>query len=223
MSNAGDVPSLDDFFSQWQVQHNAPDLDPRNTTALRLFLTITYRLARPFARRRVSPNAITMVGLILAGMVLATAKPIPAVAGALVLFSSLTDGVDGAVAALSNRATRTGFVLDSAVDRLSDACFVGALVMCGARPWLCVAAVLANWFLEYVRARAGNAGIGEVGVVTVGERPTRVLACGFGLVGYQVLGSTKTWPLDLGAAIVTGACVIGTAQLAHYLKRALDD
>jgi phosphatidylglycerophosphate synthase len=216
-----DVPPLEAFFAQWQVQHNAPDLDPRNTTALRLFLTVTYRLARPFARRRVSPNAITMIGLALAGLLLAVARPIPALAGTLVLVSALTDGVDGAVAALSNRASRIGFVLDSAVDRLSDACFIGALVLCGARVWLCAAAVLSNWFLEYVRARAGNAGIGEVGVVTIGERPTRVIAAGFGLIGYQTLGSAKTWPLDLGAALITIACVIGVAQLALYLRRAL--
>ena len=33
----------------------------------------------------------------------------------------------------------------------------------------------AVFLLEYLRARAGNAGFDEVGVVTVAERPTRVI------------------------------------------------
>ncbi len=215
------LPTLDEFFSQWQVQHNAPDLDPRSTNVLRIFLSITYRLARPLARRRISPNTVTFIGLLLSGVVLVLARRIPALAGLFVLLSSLTDGVDGAVASLTDRATRIGFVLDSAADRLSDAFFVAALYLCGASAWLCVVAVSANWFLEYLRARAGNAGVGEVGVVTVGERPTRVLAAGFGLLGFQVLGRRSVWPLNLGAGLIVGACSVAVIQLAVYLRHAL--
>jgi phosphatidylglycerophosphate synthase len=221
--NGAAIPTLHEFFARWQVQHNAPDLDPRDTTALRLFLTCTYYLAKPFARRRISPNVVTLFGLALSGLVLLAARRAPAIAGLLVLLSSLTDGVDGAVAALTDRATRIGFVLDSAVDRISDACFVLALRLCGAPWWICVSAICTNWFLEYVRARAGNAGLGEIGVVTVGERPTRVLGTGLSLVLFQVLGRSHEWPLTLGAAIVTVACVIGTIQLAWFLKGALSE
>jgi len=40
---------------------------------------------------------------------------------------------------------------------------------------LALAVVSAVFLLEYLRARAGNAGFGEVGTVTVAERPTRVI------------------------------------------------
>jgi phosphatidylglycerophosphate synthase len=218
---SNELPTLDEFFAQWQINHSAPDLDPRKTFALRWFLTFTYACAKPFARRRVSPNVVTLGGLVLGALALVATKIAPALGGLVVLASSLTDGVDGAVAALSGRSSKIGFVLDSVVDRISDALFVIALVLIGANERLAAGAIAAVWLLEYTRARAGNAGLGEIGVVTIGERPTRVLASGLALVGAQFLSSRTSWCANLGVSLTLVACTIALVQLGWYLRRAL--
>jgi phosphatidylglycerophosphate synthase len=215
------LPTLDEFFAQWQINHSAPDLDPRNTFALRWFLTFTYTVAKPFARRGVNPNVVTLCGLLFGGLALLATKAAPALGGLVVLASSLTDGVDGAVAALSGRSSKIGFVLDSVVDRISDALFVIALVIVGANERLAAAAIAAVWLLEYTRARAGNAGLGEIGVVTIGERPTRVLASGLALLGAQFLPSRTDWCANIGALITLVACSTAVLQLAWYLRKVL--
>ena len=86
-------------------------------------------------------------------------------AGGIVVLSGFLDSLDGTVAVLTERVTRFGFVLDSVVDRLSDVAYLLALAVLGATASLCVAAGVALGLLEYTRARAGNASMGEIGVV----------------------------------------------------------
>ena len=57
----------------------------------------------------------------------------PLVAVGLVVLAGLLDNLDGAVAILSGRTSRWGFVLDSLADRLSDAAYVVALCLSAPR------------------------------------------------------------------------------------------
>ena len=60
----------------------------------------------------------------------------------------------------AGRTTKVGFLLDSALDRLSDAALPVALAIAAHDPAageLAVAAVAATWWLEYVRARGSLA------------------------------------------------------------------
>jgi phosphatidylglycerophosphate synthase len=209
---------LHEWFGRWQVQHRAPDLDPSTRTVLRLFLTMTYRLGRPLARAGVSPTTVTFAGVWVAATVPIVAGWQPAVAALVCVASSLLDGVDGAVAGLQDRATRFGFVLDSVADRVAEAAFFGALVAAGGH--LAVAA--AGWagviLLEYVRARAGVAGLDEVGVVTIAERPTRVLCVSFGLLGAAVVPGHATAILDGSGVIAAVTAMVGMAQLLVVIR-----
>ena len=83
---------------------------------------------------------------------------------------------------VTGRETRLGQVYDSVADRLTEAAWLPALWLLGAPGWLvagCRRAVVA------ARVRPGP-GDGrrhaEIGAVTVGERPTRVLVALFGLL-----------------------------------------
>jgi CDP-diacylglycerol--glycerol-3-phosphate 3-phosphatidyltransferase len=95
----------------------------------------------------------------------------------------------------------------------------------GAPAWLAVAAGGVSWLHEYVRARAASAGMKEIGVVTVGERPTRVAVTVSGLVVGGVAALVHdSW----GAMVVTAAAaawlalaLIGVVQLAASVRRAL--
>lgn len=214
-------PDLTEWFGRWQIQHHAPDLDPATTVVLRLFLTFTYRLAAPLARRRVRPGVVTLAGLWLALTVPVTAGRWPLVAAGLCVLSAVVDGVDGAVAGLSGRASAMGFVLDSFVDRLAEIAFFGALVVVGGRFSLATVGWAAMMGLEYVRARAGNVGLDEVGVVTVAERPTRVLCIVFGLLGAAVLPRYAGRSADGASLIALAAALIGLTQLAVTIRRRL--
>ena len=211
------------WFRRWQDQHNAPDVDPSKTTALRVFLTFTYRLARPLAHRGVSPSSVTIAGLWLAALVPVTAMRLPLVAAGICVVSSVVDGVDGAVAGLTGRATRSGFVLDSVVDRLSEAGFFLALVVAGADARLGAAGWAGVVLLEYTRARAGNAGLGEIGIVTIAERPTRVLCVVFGLIGAAIQPDHASAVTSTAALVATITSVVGVGQLAVHLHRRFED
>ena len=211
------------WFARWQIQHNAPDLDPAQTTVLRLFLTATFVVARPLVRRGLSPTTITFAGLWLAFVVPVSALRSPALAAGICAVSSILDGVDGAVAGLSGRATRSGFVLDSVVDRVAEGAFFLALVAAGGH----IASAAAGWaavvLLEYTRARAGNAGLGEVGVVTIAERPTRVLCVVFGLLGAQLQPAHATAIVDTSAILAALTAIVGIGQLARHIQRRFAD
>jgi CDP-diacylglycerol--glycerol-3-phosphate 3-phosphatidyltransferase len=143
------------------------------------------------------------------------------VAGALVALSGLLDNVDGAVAVMAGRTSRRGFVLDSACDRVADAGYVTALWLAGAPGPLAVAGGGLAWLQEYVRARAAVAGMEEIGVVTVSERPTRVIVTTTVLLGCGLFPAGSLAWATAGAAAWTCLGVIGLTQLTAVLRRVL--
>jgi CDP-diacylglycerol--glycerol-3-phosphate 3-phosphatidyltransferase len=220
----GPLPSLNGYFVRWQEQHRAPDVDPGQLLFVRQVLTVAYGLARPLARLGCRPDALTLWGMWLAGAALVAADGggrWVIVSAALVLVSAMSDAVDGAVAALTDRATGYGFVLDSVADRLSDVAFVLALLTAGGEPEAAAAAAVALFVLEYTRARAGGAGHGEVGVITVGERPTRVAVTVLSLLAAGVHPASRRFFAGAGLWATTAVCVVGLAQLAVDLRRRL--
>lgn len=223
-----EVPSCTSYGAIWQQQHHAPDVNPTHGM-VGMFLRLTYALAAPLARIGVRPDVLTLWGLWLAGAAVVVARIGSnwcLLAALVIVISALTDGVDGCVAGLTMRASQRGYVLDSVVDRISDALFVLALVVAGGQPraalWSGVAAVGALMMLEYLRARAGNAGQGEVGVVTVGERPTRVIAATIGLAAIGVRPSSAAFIATGSLMVMAAAGAAGFIQLAWHLGRTLD-
>ena len=176
------------------------------------------------ARLGFGPDAVTVIAVFVAlGAVLPAAGGgrWPIVAALVVAASGVLDKLDGAVALLTGRTTRRGFVLDSACDRLADAGYVVALWLAGAPGWLAVAGGAVAWWHEYVRARAAVAGMPDVGVVTVSERPTRVIVTAMFLLGCGVYPSSAAAWATAGAAAWTTLGLIGAAQLWRTVARRL--
>lgn len=139
-------------------------------------------------------------------------------AGVAVLVSGVLDGLDGAVALLTGRVTRWGGLVDSVADRLSEIAFLLTLVVLGAPARICAAGLVAAWLLEYVRARALAVGFTGIGVVTVGERPTRVaVAAGFACAAGVLPGGPAFWA-GLGATVWAVTAVIGVVHLLLVLR-----
>lgn len=218
----GPVPDLDGYLTRWSALHHG--YDPRGSVPARALLTATYSLARPLSRWGVQPDALTLWTLWLACAALVAAHAggrWPVVAGAVLALSGLGDTLDGAVAALSDRATPWGYVLDSVVDRVNDAIYLVAVWVVGAPAGLAVACGVALGLLEYLRARAGNAGMGEIGVVTVAERPVRVLLCTAALVVAGVAVDHAAAGATLALGVLTVLSAVAVVQLAVAVRRCL--
>jgi phosphatidylglycerophosphate synthase len=176
--------------------------------------------AGPLARLGVSPDVISVAGLVVALLALPAAAAggrWPLLAAALVVLSAGLDSLDGAVAVLSDRVTPLGAVLDQVCDRLAEVAFAVAVWLAGGSGgglagW-CVAAGGLGLLHEQVRAAARGNGMPEVGVVTISERPTRVIVAAAFLLGTGVYPQSAGHWAMAGAIVGTGAGLAGLVQL----------
>jgi CDP-diacylglycerol--glycerol-3-phosphate 3-phosphatidyltransferase len=216
------VLTREEYLAAWARWHGGTD--PAARGLVRGWLGLSYRLARPAAG--LPPLAVTALGLVVAAAAVVPALAGGAwlvVAGVLVGLSGLLDSLDGALAIATGRASRRGFVLDSVVDRLTEAAYAAALWAAGAPGWLAVGFGALCWLPDYLRARAGQAGVRETGALSVWERPTRVAMAGFTLGGAGVVSALDVVPLVVTAGTAAGVLlgVAGFAQLAVQFRAAL--
>lgn len=208
------------YLARWSALHGG--VDPSGLVGG--WLTVVHAVARPLAAWRMPPDLVTALGLLVACLApwLASAGPAGMLgAAAVVALSGLVDSLDGAVAVMTGRVTRWGAVLDGTTDRVSDAVFVAALWAAGAPAPVCVAAVALGWLQEYARARAGGAGMPDVGVLTVNERPSRVIVVVMALLaGVARPADSPAWP-TLGAWALVALGAVGLAQLLVVVRRRL--
>ena len=92
--------------------------------------TVLNALARLVAQTGITPNALTLISLVpaIAAGVLAAGEHF-VWAAVLMLTSGLCDILDGALARQTGKASRFGALLDSSLDRLSDAAVPLGLVL----------------------------------------------------------------------------------------------
>jgi phosphatidylglycerophosphate synthase len=213
--------SRDDYLAAWSRWHGDT---PTDSALVRGWLTAAWTLARPLAG--LPPVAATAFGLLVA----AAAIPVSGAggvwliaAGLLVGLSGLLDSLDGALAISTGRASRRGFVLDSVVDRLSEVAYAVALWAAGAPGWLAVGFGALCWLPDYLRARAGQAGVAETGLLSVWERPTRVAMTGMTLGGAGVVAGWDVVDpvITAGAAVGTLLGAVAVVQLGFSLRRML--
>lgn len=219
---SGAVPTRDEFLRRWSTAHGG--VDPAGTRFVHGWLTLVHRLARPLAAARVSPDLLTLVGLVTALAVLAPAAAggrWPLLAPVVVVASGLLDSLDGAVAVMTGRTSRWGGVLDALADRVSDAAYCAALWLLGAPAWLAVVAAAIGWLHEYARARSAAMGLADVATITVSERPTRIVVATMFLLGTGVYASAADGWATAGAAATATIGVVGFVQLLVVLRRRL--
>lgn len=158
--------------------------------------------ARVLAGMGVTPNAITVIGLLLNLLVaLVIASGSLVAGGVLVLFANLFDMLDGAVARVSGKGSKFGAFFDSTLDRYAE-----AVVYLGVGAWLysqgdgttllaAYLGIIGSLMVSYTRARAEGLGvIGEVGLL---PRPERILLLSIGLLFHVQLLTPVLWLLAL--------------------------
>ena len=157
---------------------------------------LAYRITNPMVvvlgKSGITPNVLTSINLavnIAAACVIATGRFLPG--GILILVAGLFDLLDGALARFTSRTTKFGAVLDSTVDRVSE-----AATLCGLLFWyssgggrleivLILAVLVGSFLVSYTRARAEAIGWQcQVGLFT---RAERVIVLAIGLLVNRVL------------------------------------
>lgn len=222
------ILTREEYLAAWSALHGG--YDPRRRRLISGYLVTMYVLARPWARAGVHPNLVTLLGVLLTVMapVMVWQEPSRAVlagAGVVVMVTLLLDGVDGAVAALRQRATSFGGVLDGVADRVAEWTYLAVLWRLGADPIWLIAGGALTMLQEFARARAGALGADQVESVTVWERPTRAILVGMTCIGLAVVGPDA---LAFDAAVVAAQVwlvmsVIGVVQVLAQIRRALAD
>lgn len=154
--------------------------------------TIVSPFVRAAAKLHISPNALTLTGLVISLVSAVIVGSGYLLAGGLVmLFSGLFDMIDGALARSTGKTTKFGALMDSVSDRVSEAALLCALLVMytlrGSTPgaFLAAAALVGSFLTSYIRARAEGLGLEcRVGMFT---RAERVIVLGLGLILDQAL------------------------------------
>jgi CDP-diacylglycerol--glycerol-3-phosphate 3-phosphatidyltransferase len=142
-------------------------------------------LARLLARTPLTPNVLTLLGFLVSigAAVLVVTEHLLA-AGIVVLVAGAFDMLDGALARITGRVSRFGGILDSTLDRLSEAALLLGLLWLYAREshiagcLIVGVTLLLSLMVSYIRARVEGAGIEcKAGFFTRSERVV-VLALG---------------------------------------------
>ena len=180
-------------------------------------------LVRLLAATHISPNTLTWLGFLLTlGAAALIAMGHLLAAGIVVLVAGSFDILDGALARWTNRITRFGGILDSTLDRLSDAVLLfgvlglfllaqeqSALFTFLPKEWsivLVFIALASSQFVSYIRARAEAAGLEcQMGLFT---RAERVVVLVLGLLTSQV---------SIALAIIAALSLVTFIQRSVYL------
>jgi CDP-diacylglycerol--glycerol-3-phosphate 3-phosphatidyltransferase len=185
--------------------------------------TIAYRFTEPVARllskTAITPTTITWFGFLLSlGAAALIITEHLFAAGLVVLVAGFFDMLDGALARYTNRATRFGAILDSTLDRLSEAVVLLAILVLYAREQLIAqtllvgVALLGSLLVSYIRARAEALGLEcQAGLFT---RAERVIVLALGLLLNQI-----AYALVIALGIIAIFSFITVVQRLLYVWR----
>lgn len=207
-----------EYFERWATLHGG--LDPRTSIPVQAWLTVTFLLAKPLAALRLSPDAVTVLGMLVALTVpYWVIREQYLLAGVVALLAGLIDNLDGAVAILTDTSSDFGYVLDSVADRVGDVALLVGLGLAATNPWPAVGAALLAFLQEYARARAAGVGFTEIGVISLSERPTRVLVAGMFLIATWAAG--PIWA-QIGGWVALALGAFGFGQVMWAIRSRLE-
>jgi hypothetical protein len=219
--------SWDEFVAGWSKAFGGFDLRYASSSR-RTAVTLAYRLASPLASFGVRPGSMTVLalGCWLAVPVIAWQRGgWPALAAVVLLVGLTFELIGSGLVVCHGYQTRLGSFYEALVERLSEGCWLIALLALGAKAWTIFAVGSMVWLHEYVRARGGAAEARPVTTNTVADRPMRVRMTIAALALAALLGRLG---LDLVAGAVTlvvvswmALALIGFGQLLAIIRKVL--
>ena len=189
---------------------------------------LAYHITRPvaqlLARTSISPTAVTCFGFLVAmGAAALIITGHLFVAGLLVVIAGFFDILDGALARYTERATRFGAILDSVLDRFSEALLLLCILILYSGeqfvPGIIITSValIGSFLVSYIRARAEAVGLEcEVGLFT---RAERVVVLVLGLLLSQI-----DYALVIALAVIAVFSFVTVVQrLVHVWQQVKDN
>ena len=184
-----------------------------------------YHLTEPavqlLVRTSITPNNLSWLGFSIAvGAAVLIATGHLFVAGFVVLAAGFFDMLDGALARRTNQVTSSGAVLDSILDRVSEAVLLlGILIFylfSDSRSTLGILlvclALIGSPLTSYIRARAEAIGIEcKIGLFT---RPERVIVLAVGLLASPINNA-----LIIALAIIATLSFVTAGQRLFYVLK----
>ena len=184
-----------------------------------------YHLTEPIVpllvKTHITPTALTWVGFAIAiGGAILIASGHPFIAGFVVLTAGFFDMLDGALARHTNQVSHFGAVLDSTLDRISEAVLLlGILIFylffgnqSATGILLVCLALIGAPLVSYIRARAEAIGLEcKIGLFTRAERVI-VLAVG-------LLLSHISYALIIALAIIAAFSFVTAGQRLSYVLK----
>ncbi|HUG05458.1 MAG: CDP-alcohol phosphatidyltransferase family protein [Chloroflexota bacterium] len=168
-------------------------------------------IARRLHRLGVSANTVTVVGFLVTvagAALLANGQPGPALL--VLLVGTLGDTLDGQVARAAGGGTRFGALLDSTLDRLSDAALAIAAIFVVF--WGGMLLLVASFLVSYIRARAES--LGEGASVGLAPREARIAIYLAGVAAWAVTGNSQLFAVAVGVAAFL-ATLTAMQRVAH--------
>ncbi len=170
----------------------------------KLIYKIINPLVRGLIKLGITPNIVTMIGLLLnigvavifiAGGEEGNRGDLSYIgwAGGLILFAGLFDMLDGQVARLGNMGSRFGALFDSVLDRYSELfMFLGICYYLVAHHYFLSSlfafiAMIGSMMVSYTRARSESLGIENKGGLM--QRPERVVLTGVSAIACGITAS----------------------------------
>jgi len=186
-------------------------------------------VGRTVARSGISPDALTLISLVVSGLSLPlAASGYIAFAGASLLFGAAFDALDGIVARERGIASDAGEVLDAVVDRYADAAPLAGLAVFyrDSVPALVLVlfALLGSMLVSYVRAKSEAMGLSLPGGLMRRHERIAYLTAGLwlGPLWSRIAGIPFEAPVTLlSVAVVAVVSNIAAVQLTRAARAAL--
>jgi CDP-diacylglycerol--glycerol-3-phosphate 3-phosphatidyltransferase len=175
---------------------------------------------------RLTPNAISMVGLV--GNLIAAVLIVQGMfvlGGLAFIAGSVMDTLDGRYSRMSGKGTLFGAFLDSTLDRIAEGVVITAIAWYFADSGdslaaaACVYVVLGSVMVSYTRARAEALGVEcKVGLAT---RPVRVVILSIGILFAEGLGLGDFSLLAPAIYVMAALTTFTVIQRVWHVRRAL--
>ena len=180
---------------------------------------LVHSQVKVFVKIGVSPNTLTLTGLVIAFLVPLTTYYVGPFFGALViLLSAYFDVIDGEVARISGKKTLFGAFLDSTIDRIEDSLYLLSLVIAGVNSVLVLVLLVASFLISYTRARAEALHLKMEGIGLI-ERAERILLVTIALALAEV-SLTTTYIIVIALIVLS---IITVLQRILYVYNSIKE
>lgn len=188
------------------------------------FENIVKGFVTPLGGFGVTPNHLTMLGIVLAGVTAYMYTLVPGnknyllYAAGMFLVSGFIDAIDGVLARSTGKVTRFGGFFDSVADRYSDAIVYSGVIAAGLCDlWFGLLALFGSMLVSYARARAEMEGIkmAGIGLAERAERMTFLALC-------TAVSYWYPQALNIGIMILAALAHLTVLQRSLYFKKEIE-